>query len=396
MRCSGFGRSSICRRYCMTESRPMSASIWSDLHADAERKNLPRYCQIEVTRRCNFRCRHCYMSSTLPVEASCLPPGAYQRFLRELRQMGGLSVCFTGGEPLLCLERLSQLLGMVRKEGMFAVVFTNGSLVTRQAAHMIRESRVLEVGLTLYGSCAETMDSFTRRPGSFDRSVQGVKWLVEEGNRVNVRWPVTRENLWEFTAMYNLIRGLGAVPSHYVGMNRCWDGSEYPYELEMDEEDFCRYFDTLSQLDIFEDIRADLRNSYASAREKGSGQRAPCGAGRAYMYLASDGLLYPCSHIRRPLGSIVTESLPAIWRNENPVLREIRAATLDRMKCARCEYVMDCGICIAEFHAQTGSFTEPDEHSCRFARLGRRVRDYVTTRYFNGDLQGHCDPGRRA
>ncbi len=359
----------------------MTLDILSSLQSNANEKNLPRYCSIEVTQHCNFQCKHCYIPRYPSKKVNRVSLDEYKRFFSELKKIGGLSVCFTGGEPLLFKEELFELLEMVKSEGMMAVLYTNGSLVTREIARNVKEKRVLEVAVTLYGSCAETMDKFTGHSGSFEKTLQGIKWLLEENNHVNVRWPVTRENLEELTAFYNLVRNLGAKPSHYHSFDRCWDGSECPYKLEMEEDDFIQYFDTLSRLDIFDEILSELKKGRATAEQKISGWRHLCSAGRGHIYLGSDGFLYPCSHIRKPLGNIVNTSLHKIWQEENPVLKEVRAATLDKMECADCEYLVDCGICIAEFYLENGSFTKPDKHTCQLAKLGRRIRNYVNTRY---------------
>ncbi len=229
----------------------MAADMLSDLQRHADRENTPTCCTIEVTKHCNFQCRHCYLPRPSPRETIRIPLEVYRRFLHELKQMGGLSVCFTGGEPLLFADDLLDVLGMVRRKGMVPTLYTNASLMTREIASSLREGRVLEVAVTLYGSCARTMDDFTGQEGSFDKAIQGIRFLVEEDNHVRVRWPVTRDNLEEFTDFYRLVRGLGAQPTHYTCFDPCLDGSREPYKLQMEERDFLRYVDILSTLDIF-------------------------------------------------------------------------------------------------------------------------------------------------
>ncbi len=115
------------------------------------------------------------------------------------------------------------------------------------------------------------------------------------------------------------------------------------------------------------------------------GQSYLCSAGRGCIYLGSDGSLYPCTHITRSLGNVLATPLRDIWRDENPVLQEVRSATLDKMKCAPCEYVAECRVCIAESYLENGSFLEPADHACQMARLAQRVREYIRRRYLKAE-----------
>lgn len=357
------------------------SNIFENLQLSADQKNVPWYCSVEVTQHCNFQCKHCYIPRSYSKKAKRIPFKVYKRFFSELKQIGGLAVCFTGGEPLLFAEDLFEMLDMIRDEKMIPVIYTNGSLVTREIARKIREKRVLDISVTLYGSRPETMDNFTKLPGSFEKAVQGIKWLIEENNHVNVRWPVTRENIEEFTAFYDLACELGARPSHYTFLDCALDGSEHAYELQMDENDFVRYLDIFSTLDVFSEYFPNIEKSDKVVRQKMLGQCDICSAGRGYIYLRSDGSIYPCTHITKSIGNILTTPIHEIWQDENPVLKEVRSATLDKMECANCEYIANCGLCIAEFYLKTGSFTKPSEHSCKMAKLAHRVRQNYLNNY---------------
>ena len=360
----------------------MTCDILKNLHFISDRQNIPRSCMVEVTKVCNFQCEHCYIP-TDSVKDNRLPLEIYKRFFKELKQIGGVAVCFTGGEPLLFKEDLLEMLDMVRSEGMIPILFTNGSLITPEFARKIKEKRVAMVAISLYGSCSETMDRFTKHRGAFKKTIQGIKWLRDENIHVNVRWPVTQENVTEFMSFYDLARELGTEPSHFFGFRRCLDGSENPFKLHMNLEAFKQYIDTISVLDEFKEVLEKIQRDLSITNEKTTKQNYICSTGRGTMYLGSDGTLYPCSHITKPLGNIATTSLHEIWRDENPVLKEVRSATLDKMKCSNCEHLVDCGICKAEFYLKNGSFIEPDEHTCQLAQMSRRLRNYTKAKYVN-------------
>ncbi len=52
--------------------------------------------------------------------------------LREVRKYGVKSVCVTGGEPMLQLEELKKLVGMLKESGFEVVLETNGTLYDKE------------------------------------------------------------------------------------------------------------------------------------------------------------------------------------------------------------------------------------------------------------------------
>lgn len=57
-----------------------------------------RYLELQITDRCNLKCRHCYIGKKGHAELST---DRIRRILKEFEEMQGLRVLITGGEPLL-------------------------------------------------------------------------------------------------------------------------------------------------------------------------------------------------------------------------------------------------------------------------------------------------------
>ena len=107
-----------------------------------------RYLELQITDRCNLRCKHCYIdfrSAPLckgrreepePESFHELSLDQIQTILREFEELQGLRVMITGGEPLLHrdFEAINQMLPdfLIRK-----VLFTNGLLLNRK---LLRDS----------------------------------------------------------------------------------------------------------------------------------------------------------------------------------------------------------------------------------------------------------------
>lgn len=72
--------------------------VSNDFFRKISKLRIPLVTQVEVTRRCNFRCPFCYLG-----EAACIDIDKEQlmKTLEEIHSLGGMKVLFTGGEPLL-------------------------------------------------------------------------------------------------------------------------------------------------------------------------------------------------------------------------------------------------------------------------------------------------------
>ena len=96
------------------------------LHARACRTGTPLAGNFELTARCNFNCKMCYVHLTAEEQ---------QRRGRELtadqaRSRGMLFLLLTGGEPLIRTD-FRYLLTELKKMGLLVSVNSNGSLIDR-------------------------------------------------------------------------------------------------------------------------------------------------------------------------------------------------------------------------------------------------------------------------
>ncbi|MCX5713300.1 MAG: radical SAM protein, partial [Candidatus Omnitrophica bacterium] len=133
----------------------------------------PRNLDIEITSRCNLRCRYCYFFNNPAVEYRDLPSDDWLKFFDELGTLGVMRVILAGGEPFI-REDLSVLLeGIVRNRIRFSLL-SNGALIDDEiAAFMARTGRCEYVQVSVDGSCAEVHDS-CRGQGSFEGAIRGI------------------------------------------------------------------------------------------------------------------------------------------------------------------------------------------------------------------------------
>ncbi|MFH1463659.1 MAG: radical SAM protein [Pseudomonadota bacterium] len=163
------------------------------------RARVPLSVTVEVTNRCNIKCRYC--DPRRPGEAE-MSTGQILGLLDEFRAMGTQRVGFTGGEPTL-REDLPALLAHARRLGLVATVSTNGRLVAERI-ETLRDASVIMVSLD---GPPEVHDM--RGRGTYERSVAAIRALRRQGVKVFSSTVITRASAHQIDHVLDLARAVG-------------------------------------------------------------------------------------------------------------------------------------------------------------------------------------------
>jgi radical SAM protein with 4Fe4S-binding SPASM domain len=309
---SGEGCDSDFLRYALSEGilTTVRPSVRRPLIKKSPESSL-RYLELQITTRCNLRCRHCYIG---PPEDRELSLEELKPILREFEEMQGLRLLITGGEPLLHSE-FRDINDHLADYQFRKVLFTNGVLLTRE---VIKSLKVDEVQVSMDG--LEAGHDSLRGKGTYRRVLDAVRMLRDAGFDVSVATMVHPENLDQFDEMETLFRGL-EVKDWTVDVP-CAEGNlkDNP-SFFLKPEVAGRY----------------LRYGFGEGLH-GGGEGFACG-----LHLASvtaDGKVAKCSFYRHsPLGA-VREGLGVCWKRLNHVrLEELECDCEVRDSCrGGCRY----------------------------------------------------------
>lgn len=187
---------------------------------------------VLTTLACNFECPYCFQSHTSgimsaevqdlvvdhigTVASRLLPPCGDDGEYKESE----LTLCVTGGEPLLALPAIRRLVTGAREAcsargvRLVASMITNGYLLDREVAEELSKlSPNWTVQITLDGA-RDTHDGRRRLRGggrTYDRIVQNILSLDSDVFTVKLRINVDRDNLNEIDEVYNWAEGLPNV-----------------------------------------------------------------------------------------------------------------------------------------------------------------------------------------
>lgn len=105
----------------------MTSSVWLQTIRDVRRGRIPGQLVVQITDACNGRCPQCGMRVTEKFPRSRLTMERLKSIIDAAAEKGFQAISFTGGEPLLFLDDLIQVILYAGKAGIpFIRTGTNG------------------------------------------------------------------------------------------------------------------------------------------------------------------------------------------------------------------------------------------------------------------------------
>ena len=154
-------------------------------------------------RRCNLKCVHCYAQSKDIEYKNELTTQQGKDLIDDLAQFGAPVILFSGGEPIMRKD-LPELALYARSKGMRAVISTNGTLIDKKMAKVLKDIGLSYVGVSLDGM-RETNDKFRGMKGAFDAALNGMRNCLAEGVKVGLRFTINKKNVKDIPAIFDLL-----------------------------------------------------------------------------------------------------------------------------------------------------------------------------------------------
>jgi len=297
---------------------------------------VPFTVHVDLTYRCNERCEHCYLEHDDKGEMTA---GEFARLFAELADAGVFFLTVSGGEPMLRRD-FFEIIASARKHQLNVKVKTNAVLVREAEARRMRELGVEQTQVSVYSHRAEAHDAVTKLPGSFRRTVEGIRALRAAGLKVAVNCVMMRDTLGDRKGVAALARELGATFTADPTITPMMSGDRGVLELRIAGSELPGLFhdpELVGDVDSFctppGPVGEDDRNA------------VPCSAGNSACYVSPYGDVYPCVQFPLPSGNVRRQKFADIWRH-SPQLNEVRAIRLsDLPVCSTCAHVGTCTRC---------------------------------------------------
>ncbi|MFH0812995.1 MAG: radical SAM protein [Pseudomonadota bacterium] len=145
---------------------------------DLQAPYRPDFLWLELTRRCNLRCLHCYAEAGKNIKDGSLSTDDYKRIIKQASRLGFKSIQFTGGEATLHPD-LMELLKYVKESGYeFIELYTNAFNLPNGLIDFVAQNGI-KIATSFYSHQSKTHDRITRRKGSFEQTAGNIPKMVK-------------------------------------------------------------------------------------------------------------------------------------------------------------------------------------------------------------------------
>jgi len=141
------------------------------------------YLRISVTDKCNLRCVYCMPLHGLPwlKREQLLSYEEIRDIVATMAGMGLRRVRITGGEPLVRRD-VTRLVAMLDEvAGIDDIALSTNAVLLGDMARDLRDAGVDRINVSLDSLRPDRVDAIARRPGSFDRIMEGLAAAEEVG-----------------------------------------------------------------------------------------------------------------------------------------------------------------------------------------------------------------------
>ncbi len=325
-----------------------------------------------LTEGCNLQCRHCWLAprfQTARTQHPALEPDLFRHIVRQAKPLGLSSVKLTGGEPLMH-PRITEILGVLRNEGIRFNVETNGVLCTPALARDLVGSGMYHVSVSLDGADAQTHEWVRGVEGCFDAAVDGIRNLVAAGIRPQLIMSLMRRNVGQVEPFVRMAESLGASSVKFNIVQPTARGEKMHEKGETLGVEELIAMGKWIENDLARTVKVRLLYGHPVAfRALGRlfGRDGDCGICgiRGILGVLAGGSYALCgigeSVPELVFGHAAKDSLANVWR-DNAVLKEIREGMPRKLEgvCGECLMKGVClGSCIAQNYYRSRNLWAP-------------------------------------
>lgn len=328
----------------------------------------------EVTQACDLACKRCRASAQPLRHPLELTTEEGKRLIDQVAELQVPIFVFTGGDPVKRPD-IYELIRYAVSRGVHAALTPSGTpLLTRDVIFRFKEAGLARLAVSVDGSTPEIHDAVRGVVGTYERSLDAVRWANEAGLPVQVHTTVSRHNAQDLDRLSRMLADWQIVMWSVfflvpIGRGRTEDllsGEEFedvfaklyelskrvPFQIKTTEAMHYRRY-------LLQQNRAD-RLSHREAGDHTEGRAKAVGWAtkrvnddRGFVFVSHTGNVYPSGFLPLGGGNVRNDSLSHIYQ-DSPLFRMLRDLSQLKGKCGACEFKEICGGSRARAFALTG------------------------------------------
>jgi radical SAM protein with 4Fe4S-binding SPASM domain len=308
--------------------------------------------EIELSLRCNYRCRYCYLGEG-QVQRPELTAEECRSAILQAKALGARKIIVLGGEPMI-YPSIFETLAFICEQCLAVEIFTNGTGMTPEAAR-----RLFDLGAQV----VLKMNSFDEAVQDELAGVKGAYRTIQEafrnlraagfpapGHLLAVSTVICAPNLAELPRLWQWLRDQGISP--YFEVITPQGNARRNLNLEVEPDALHRLFTELAEID---------RRKYGLEWEP----QPPLVGNQCLRHQFSClvnafGDVMPCVGVSLPVGNVRERKLAEILQQSEVMADLRRYPETIQGPCADCFKAADCYGCRGAAYQMTGNYLASD------------------------------------
>lgn len=335
---------------------------------------LPVSGNFELTARCNFDCKMCYVHLNDNIEELKkreLTADQWLSIASDARDQGMVFLLLTGGEPFV-RDDFEEIYRELTKMGFLISINSNASLYDGDIRKLLKAYPPSRVNVTLYGGSEETYSNLCGN-ASYSKVVENLKKMKEDNLQVRLNVSLTPYNVHDMELINKVSQDIGLhakatsymyPPVRVTGEIGCNEGRFDPLiagetraKWNYIRDDAERFKNRVSN--VLRCQAMDCLQDQVGSEQNG----VMCRAGRSSFWMTWDGKMLPCGTMdfepRYPLET----GFKNAWDDMRNEVAEIKLPKT----CTTCNLKNFCGVCAANCKAEMGAFDAKPQYLCDMA-----------------------------
>ena len=330
-----------------------------------------RSLQLEITSQCNERCIHCYLPTDNRSHGGFMSTGMVKSIIDQFADINGLRVVLSGGEVLLHKD-VFEIMDYCRQKDMMILLQSNVILLDDDKIARLKELDLFNVQISLYSTTPKTHDSITKLPGSWEKTTNNIKRLVQNDIPVLISCPIMSLNYKGYKDMIRFCENLNIY---------CYVDYILMAQSDMCTDNLCARLSLKQTSELIDDLleySPNFKSKLHSIKSEQEIDTTPfaqrfikCDILKSNLGITVKGDAYPCPGWQSMvLGNIFKQSLSFIWY-DSETTNEIRSIKPnDFKKCAECELHNYCDMCMVyNYNESGGDIFKICDRFCETAQL---------------------------
>lgn len=187
----------------------------------------PTVVSIELTDKCNFRCKHCY-GSFKPENEHEIPNEMLQPLFTSLKEIGVLTVELTGGDVSVYPHTATAIETAINCGIQSVMILTNGAIISDDIIKVMSKYKDrCFVQVDLHSLNTEYFDWFTGTKGMLPKVMHNIDVLIAAGVQVRVCSIITPLNFQEFVDIASWSHQHGANVLEIKKINKTYPNTSF-------------------------------------------------------------------------------------------------------------------------------------------------------------------------